>query len=75
MDGHFTKMFILFETASRRGLVEKSSLIRHASSAKPKRPDGGAQQSSEQRSASAIDSQTLLKDVRAPKEKSNPKDD
>ncbi len=49
--------------ASRRGLVEKSSLIRHTSSAKPKRPDSTQPSQMGERSANAIDSQTLLKDV------------
>lgn len=51
-------------SASRRGLVEKSSLIRHTSSAKPKRPDNAQPSQIGDRSANAIDSQTLLKDVR-----------
>jgi hypothetical protein len=50
--------------ANRRGLVEKSSLIKHTTSTKTKKGDNYSQQPSiEQRSASVIDSQTLLKDV------------
>ena len=50
--------------ANRRGLVEKSSLIKHTTATKTKKGDVYSQQPSiEQRSASVIDSQTLLKDV------------
>uniref|UniRef100_A0A0P6EFU8 MAP kinase-activating death domain protein n=1 Tax=Daphnia magna TaxID=35525 RepID=A0A0P6EFU8_9CRUS len=52
-----------FPRTSRRGLVEKSSLIRHTSSAKPKRPDNAQPSQIGDRSANAIDSQTLLKDA------------
>nr|CAH0111902.1 unnamed protein product [Daphnia galeata] len=52
-----------FPRTSRRGLVEKSSLIRHTSSAKPKRPDNAQPSQISDRSANAIDSQTLLKDA------------
>ncbi|XP_046641675.1 MAP kinase-activating death domain protein-like isoform X4 [Daphnia pulicaria] len=52
-----------FPRTSRRGLVEKSSLIRHTSSAKTKRPDNSQPSQISDRSANAIDSQTLLKDA------------
>lgn len=57
-------LILVFGLASRRGLVEKSSLIRHASSAKTKRPDNTQPSQMGDRSANAIDSQTLLKDVK-----------
>ena len=67
LDNFFLINLYQLKLANRRGLVEKSSLIKHTTSSKSKLGDGyGQQPSIEQRSANTIDSQTLLKDVIKP---------
>ena len=54
-------------TANRRGLVEKSSLIKHTASRSKRSDDAQPMQANDQRSANAADSQSFLKDVKPQK--------